>query len=198
MRSLCSTGAFYNRISFMYPVINQFLKRQKKVLIDEVNMCPSGRVLEIGVGDGSHLPLYASHHITAIDISEAMLHKARRFESDTINLMLMDGEHLRFDNESFDYVVISHTIAVVENPDKLLEEVYNVMKPGGKLFILNHFTPDNWLKYIDRAFQPISSLLHLRSAFYPESIDRLKKFHLLKQTELGPGSYFKLLIFSRP
>lgn len=198
MRSLYSTGAFYNRISFMYPIIDQFLKRQKKVLIDEINMCPSGRVLEIGVGDGSHLPLYGSHHITAIDISEAMLHKARRFESDTINLLLMNGEDMHFEHGSFDYVVISHAIAVVKDPDKLLEEVYKVMKPGGKLFILNHFTPDNWLKYIDRAFQPISSLLHLRSAFYPSSINGLKKFHLLKQTELGTGSYFKLLILSRP
>ena len=182
----------------MYPLIDQFLKRQKKILIDEVNICPSGKVLEIGVGDGSHLPLYHSHHIMAIDISEAMLAKAKRFESETINVVLMDGENLHFGNASFDYVVISHTIAVVNNPDKLLEQVYRVMKPGGKLFILNHFTPDNWLKYIDRAFQPISSLLHLRSAFYPGSINGLKKFHLLKQTELGTGTYFKLLILSKP
>lgn len=182
----------------MYPLIDQFLKRQKKILIQEVNSCPSGRVLEIGVGDGSHLLLYNLHDVTGIDISEAMLNKAKRFESDTISLILMDGENLSFENESFDYVVISHVIAVVKDPDKLLEEVYRVMKSGGKLFILNHFTPDNWLKYIDTAFQPISSLLHLRSAFYPDSITGLKKFNLVKQNEFGTGSYFKLLILSKP
>jgi phosphatidylethanolamine/phosphatidyl-N-methylethanolamine N-methyltransferase len=193
-----STDVFYNRISFMYPIINSFLKGQREVLIGEVNNCPPGKLLEIGVGNGSHLPLYASHDITGIDISEAMLGNAKRFESSIIRLLVMDGENLSFADSGFDYVVISHVIAVVQNPDKLLEQVHRVLKPGGKLFILNHFTPDNGLKYIDRAFHPLSSVLHFKSLFYIDSINGLKRFSLLKQEELGSFSYFKLLILSKP
>ncbi len=193
-----STGTFYNRISFLYPAINYFLKGQRKALIKEVNSALSGKLLEIGVGNGSHLPLYSSHQITGIDISEAMLSKAQRFKDNNIGLHLMDGENLLFSEASFDYVVISHVLAVTKNPDRLLEQVYSVLKPGGKLFILNHFTPDTWLRYVDWAFHPLSSLFHFKSSFYLHKIKGLQRFSLLKQTELGKCSYFKLLIFNKP
>ena len=163
-----------------------------------MNSAVPGRLLEIGVGNGSHLPLYAGHYVTGIDISAAMLSKAQRFTCDNVRLLLMDGEALSFPDACFDYVVMSHVLAVTRDPDKLLAQVYRVLKPGGKLFILNHFTPANWLGYVDRAFQPFSSLLHFRSSFYLQDVKGLQRFSLLKQTELGTGSYFKLLIFCKP
>ncbi|AWH86436.1 class I SAM-dependent methyltransferase [Flavobacterium album] len=190
--------SFYNRITFLYPVINVFLAGQRKVLIREVNKCPPGTLLEIGVGTGSHLPMYVCHDITGIDISEAMLNRGKRFESSTIKLMVMDGEDLSFPDASFEYVVMSHVLAVAKDPDRLLEQVHRVLKPGGKLFILNHFTPDNGLQYIDRAFHPVSSLFHFKSLFRWREIEGLQQFSLVKQTGLGTGSYYKLLIFSRP
>lgn len=189
------TGKFYNRISFLYPFINYFLKAQRKRLIQEVNSNPPGKLLEIGIGTGVHLPLYAGHQITGIDLSEAMLKKAMKYQrSDTV-LLNMDGEDLSFEDASYDYVVLSHVIAVTKNPDQLLAEVYRVLKPGGRLFILNHFTPDNWLGLADRAFQPLSSFFHFRSSFHVKDLQALHQFSLLKQTSLGKGSYYKLLIF---
>ena len=192
-----STGNFYNRISFLYPFINFFLKGQRKFLIDEVNSTLPGKLLEIGIGNGSHLPLYISHQITGIDISENMLSKARRYKKNNIELVLMNGENMMFPEASFDYVVMSHVLAVTKNPDQLLQQVYNVLKPGGKLFILNHFTPDNWLRYLDQVFQPLSSVFHFKSAFYQHNIKGLQHFYLLKQTELGRCSYFKILIYCK-
>lgn len=195
---MSNTQNFYNRISFLYPVINYFLVRQRKALIGEVNKAKPGKLLEIGVGNGSHLPLYSSHQITGIDISEAMLEKARSFENDTITLLLMDGENLLLPKAGFDYVVMSHVLAVAKDPEKLLEQVYRVLKPGGKLYILNHFTPDNSLKYIDRIFHPFSRLLHFKSVFRLEDIQGLKRFYLVSQKGQGIGSYFKLLTYSKP
>ena len=195
---MSKTGNFYNRISFLYPVINYFLERQRKALIDEVNKMPPGKLLEIGVGNGSHLPLYYPHEITAIDISEAMLKKAKRFESDKITLLLMDGENILLPKAGFDYVVMSHVLAVADDPDKLLERVYRVLKHGGKLFILNHFTPDNSLKYIDRIFHPFSGMFHFKSLFRLQDIHGLKRFSLVSQKDMGTGSYFKLLIYIKP
>ena len=193
-----STGTFYNRISFLYPVISIFLNGHRKALMEEVNKCIPGKLLEIGVGTGTHLPLYHSHQIIGIDISEGMLNKARQFKNDRVELMLMNGENLLFAEASFNYVVMSHVLAVTNDPELLLEQVYRVLKPGGRLFILNHFTPDNWLKYLDKAFHPFSSLFHFKSSFKDKDIAALQKFSLLKKTELGKGSYFKLLIFSKP
>lgn len=193
-----STATFYNNISFLYPAINYFLKAHRKVLIEEVNSALPGKLLEIGVGNGSHLPLYRAHQITGIDISKAMLNKAQRFKGEHTRLLLMNGESLMFPEACFDYVVLCHVLAVAQNPDQLLEQVYKVLKPGGKLFILNHFTPGNWLRYVDWAFQPLSSLLHFRSIFYLHHIKGLQRFSLHKQPDPGKSSYFKLLIFYRP
>jgi phosphatidylethanolamine/phosphatidyl-N-methylethanolamine N-methyltransferase len=193
-----SIGTFYNRIAFLYPVINIFLRGHRKTLIEAVNRMPRGRLLEIGVGQGLHLPLYKDHRVTGIDISEAMLQHAQRYKLDHIELLQMNGEDLHFPAATFDYVVMSHVLAVASHPDQLLEQVYTVLKPGGQLFILNHFTPDNWLKYIDRAFQPLSSLFHFKSTFYLDQIKGLQRFSLYKQTGLGIGSYFKLLIYYKP
>ena len=193
-----ATGTFYNRLSFLYPAIDYFLKGHKKALIEVVNSSAPGKLLEIGIGSGSHLPLYKSHQITGIDISTAMLQKAQRFKGERTQLLLMNGENLSFPEACFDYVVICHVLAVTKDPDQLLKQVYKVLKPGGKLFILNHFTPGNWLKYVDRAFQPLSSLFHFRSTFYQADIHALQLFSLHQQTDLGRSSYFKLLIFCKP
>ena len=193
-----STGAFYNCLSFFYPAIDYFLKRHKKALIEEVNGSVPGKLLEIGIGNGSHLPLYRAHRIVAIDISEAMLRKAKRFKNGHTQLLLMNGENLLFPEACFDYVVISHVLAVTKDPEQLLKQIYKVLKPGGRLFILNHFTPNNWLRYIDRAFQPFSSLFHFKSLFHLTDIKELQRFSLYKQTEPGKSSYYKLLIFCKP
>jgi phosphatidylethanolamine/phosphatidyl-N-methylethanolamine N-methyltransferase len=109
----------------------------------------------------------------------------------------MNGEALLFADNHFDYVVLSHVIAVVDHPEQLMNEVLRVLKPQGQLFILNHFTPDNWLGYVDDAFQQVSRLLHFRSVFYIHQIAAIKNFTLRKEIGLGLASYFKLLIYQK-
>ena len=191
------TASFYNTFSIFYPVVDLFLKPQKRFLLREINKLPEGRLLEIGVGNGAHLPLYQKHEIIGIDTSSEMLAAAGGRENVNTKLLNMNGEDLVFPNESFDYVVISHVIAVVENPEQLLAEVYRVLKPNGKIFILNHFTPNNWLKYLDRTFGLISRRFHFRSVFYISELQTLNNFSLLKEFTFGAFSYFKLLIFQK-
>lgn len=193
-----NTKRFYNNFSFFYPLVDIFLKSQKAILVREVNELAPGSLLEIGVGTGKHLPLYKNHNITGIDISSAMLKKAGQHKAEHIQLLMMDGEKMDFKDGQFDYVVLSHVIAVADHPEKIIEEACRVIKPNGRILILNHFTPHNGLKYVDKVFQFFSFLFHFRSLFYKDSIKALKKVTLIKETSLGRFSYFKLLIFSKP
>ena len=193
-----STTSFYNEFAGLYPLVDVFLKPQKSVLIREINKHPPGDLLDIGVGNGSHLRHYENHNIVGIDTSAGMLDRAARNNPGHARLFLMNGESLTFQNNSFDYVVLSHVIAVSRHPDQLLREVHRILKPQGKVFILNHFTPDNWLGRVDKAFALISDRFHFRSAFFLEDISAIKRFTLVKETPLGPFSYFKLLILKRP
>lgn len=191
------TEKFYNRFSVFYPLVDFFLKPQKNKLFHEINQLPFGQLLEIGVGNGKQLKEYTTHKITGIDSSLKMLEIAAGRKLQNIELLLMNGEKLMFGDCTFDYVILSHVIAVVDNPDQLLEEVYRVLKPEGKIFILNHFTPENGLKHVDHAFQKISKLFHFRSVFYINSLTAIRKFTLLKDVSFGKYSYFKLLIYCK-
>lgn len=191
------TDRFYNNFSFLYPLVDVFLKPQKKKLFDEINNLPDGLLLEIGVGNGSHLKLYKKHTVIGIDTSAAMLKIAAKQKLSNIHLSKMDGRMLLFADGSFDYVVLSHVITVVADAELLLNEVYRVLKPNGRVLILNHFTPDNWLKYIDYAFKPFSKLFHFKSVFYIDDIAGIQKFSRLKVMPLCWGSYFKLLIYQK-
>src|SRR6201994_2246543 len=87
-----------------------------------------GRVLEVGVGTGISLPLYAPHlRIFGTDISEAMLNKARRraVELDLGNvegLAVMDAEKLEFPENSFDVVMAQYVVNAVPNTEAALDE----------------------------------------------------------------------------
>ncbi|RZK56589.1 MAG: class I SAM-dependent methyltransferase [Pedobacter sp.] len=188
------SDSFYNKFSLFYPLVDIFLGRQKKILFKELNALANGHLLEIGVGNGSHLKYYNKHNVIGIDTSFKMLNIASKRGYKNIKLLKMDGEQLVFDDKQFDYVVLSHTLAVVDNQTQLLEEVFRVLKPEGQMLILNHFTPNNWLRYLDRAFSKIGKLVHFKSVFYIDEIPAIKKFEITKEIYFGLTSYFKLLI----
>lgn len=192
-----NSDSFYNAFSFLYPLVDLFLRAQKRVVFREINSLPEGDLLEIGVGNASHFQWYNRHRITGIDTSTAMLSIAEARGFQNIRTLLMDGSSMSFSDERFDYVVMSHVIAVVNHPEQLLAEVYRVLKPGGRLFILNHFTPVNWLGYIDRAVMPLSRLLRFRSAFYLADLKTLNKFKPINEVGFGIGSYFKLVVYQK-
>lgn len=191
------SAKFYDRFTFFYPLVDLFLKPQKRRFFGRINALPYGQALEIGVGNGAHFKYYRNHHITGIDTSQYMLLRARKHVTDHIRLIQMDGESLLFANESFDYVILSHVVAVVADPEKLFTEAHRVLKPGGKVFILNHFTPNNWLQYIDRAVERISPLFHFKSVFRKSSLNNANRFRLLSEFDAGLFSYFKILVYEK-
>ena len=188
---------FYDRATFFYPIIDVFLRPQKRKLFRRINHFPDGRILEVGVGNGGHFKYYNRHEIVGIDTSRSMLRRARKHLKKNIQLIHMNGENLLFPNEDFDYVVLSHVITVANNPEKLLEEVYRVLRPNGKVFILNHFTPSNWLRYLDKMFENISRNFFFKSVFHIYNISSIEKFNLIADINAGLSSYFKILIYEK-
>ena len=191
-----SSADFYNRFSLFYPLVEIFLQPQKGRLYREINSLPPGKLLEVGVGNGKDLKNYRHHQLTGIDTSPAMLVQAKR--NSRAELHLMNAEALDFPEHSFDYVVLSHVIAVADDPEQLLQEVHRVLKPGGSLLLLNHFTPDNWLKHLDRGVEILAEKFHFRSVFPLHRLKALQRFSLVRQVKFLPFSYFQLLIFQKP
>ena len=108
----------------------------------------SGRVLEVGVGTGLNLPFYPGccHEIVGIDISAAMLAKACKraiHAQPLVTLDVMNVQEMTLSLESFDCVVATFVFCSVSDPLAGLKECRRLLKPGGRLILLEHMASDN-------------------------------------------------------
>jgi len=103
-----------------------------------------GRILEVGVGTGLSFDDYdASTEITGIDLSAPMLEKARAKMASgryphVRAVHLMDAHEMTFADATFDCVVAQFVITLVANPEQVLSECHRVVKPGGRIILVNH------------------------------------------------------------
>lgn len=93
------------------------------------------------------MPFYpGGAQVTAIDISERMLERAGK-KADalgvSVQLALMDAQHLEFGDESFDAVVATCVFCSVPDPVAGLKEARRVLRPGGTLFLVEHVRAEN-------------------------------------------------------
>lgn len=109
-------------------------------------------VLEVGVGTGLNLPFYPRSSeglkITGIDLSDRMLEQARRRavrEGAEVELLEMDAQALRFPSDTYDSAVSTCVFCSVPDPVLGLREVRRVLKPGGRLVMIEHVRPNGLL-----------------------------------------------------
>src|SRR3954469_7108686 len=103
----------------------------------------SGSVLEIGGGTGANLDFYPPA-VTELVITEPEEPMARRLERKLANHSLparvehVPAEALPFEDGSFDYVVSTLVLCTVNDPERALGEIRRVLKPDGRLVVLEH------------------------------------------------------------
>ena len=159
-----------------FPLEATLFARWRRMLFSQVN---GKKMLEIGVGTGKNFRFYPSGNSQkfGIDLSEPMLAQARikagRYGL-KINLFPMDLEKLSFSNDFFDEVTGTFIFCTVANPVSCLKEVRRVLKPRGKLYLVEHMKPDG--RVLARLFDWITPLVKLVGpSLNRRTIDNLKK-----------------------
>lgn len=117
-------------------------------------------ILEIGVGTGKNFPFYPkSSRITAIDFSRAMLQRAEakaKQQRLDVDLRWMDVQRTEFPDASFEGAVGTFVFCSVPDPLSGLTEIWRVLKPGGKLVLLEHVLSDRpGLAWLMNALNPL-------------------------------------------
>lgn len=149
----------FDGIAGRYDFLNRFLSVgtdigwRKKALLQLKNR-PINHMLDVATGTGDMaimaLRLLNPGKITGIDISEGMLNKGMEKLKQSgltgkIELLKGDSETINFNDNTFDAVTVAFGVRNFQNLEKGLSEILRVLKPGGKLVVLEFSKPQNRL-----------------------------------------------------
>ncbi|SDF13108.1 bifunctional demethylmenaquinone methyltransferase/2-methoxy-6-polyprenyl-1,4-benzoquinol methylase UbiE [Sulfitobacter delicatus] len=140
----------FNSVASKYDIMNDVMSMGihrvwKEAMMDWLAPRPGQRLLDVagGTGDVSFKFLgRAGHgHATVLDLTEPMLVEGRqRAEADSLSgsldWVVGDAMALPFPDNSFDVYTISFGIRNVTRPQEALNEAYRVLRPGGRLMVL--------------------------------------------------------------
>jgi len=160
---------FFSKIAPKYDKLIEMLSMglNKEIIKEAVKETEIGKgkksILDVATGTGRIAYAIARSHtnykVVGIDINKDMLSEAIKKSKGLPNLsyMLGDVELLNFDNNSFDAVVTAFSLSVFNNLDNAISEMHRVLKPGGKLILLDMLKPkDSVLKKLTQLYYSVN------------------------------------------
>jgi ubiquinone/menaquinone biosynthesis C-methylase UbiE/uncharacterized protein YbaR (Trm112 family) len=137
----------YDRIAFLYDLseaLYRWLKHRqhfRKVFLDELEVRPGLRILEVSVGTGANVPYFPLEAAYfGLDLSWGMLRKCRRNLRKwkrVAELFRGEAEHLPFRDEVFDVVFHVGGINFFNDKAGAIREMIRVARPGTKILIVD-------------------------------------------------------------
>ena len=202
-------AAAYSRWAPIYDLTFERVMRPGRRAIAAATARLNGSLLDVGVGTGLELPMFAPHlDVTGIDLCESMLARAaqrvaRERLSNVAGLVRMDATCMAFPDASFDCVVAPYVLTVVPEPEAFLDELARVVRPGGEIILVNHISGRDdpfaiMEKWLDRHVAP---RLGWRPQFpwqiVGDWLDQRVDVELLERRPLAPFGLFTLVHLRR-
>ena len=206
-----SEKANFSNIYRFYDLINTFLTFgfDKSWRDKAVNNLTGNSVLDLGSGTGAAFEHLINYRTTAIDPDKRML-ELNKFE----NKLQGSAENLPFRDNSFDNVFCSFVWRNLSDTNKAIDEIYRVLRPGGKFVLLDMTRPKNsFLKILHKigTFTVLHFIglltfnlkeyrfLYKSLDFYPQPEDHLKKdaFIDLQIKRMGLFNFVYLAVFTK-
>ena len=206
-----SEKANFSNIHKFYDIINTILtlgfdKSWREKAVD--NLIGTS-VLDLGSGTGAAFDQLLNYETTALDPDKKML-ELNTFE----DKVLGSAENLPFEDNSFDNVFCCFVWRNVSDTNKALQEVYRVLRPGGKFILLDMTRPKNpFLKILHKigTFKVLHLIglltfnlkeyrfLYKSLDFYPQPENHLKKdtFIDLQIERMGLFNFVYLAVFTK-
>ena len=134
----------------IYKILTKFREPLIRKIIDSLHIKAGSYGADIGCGIGHITNLLAGKtgsegKLTGMDFSENSIRYAKEHSKHkNIEFVQGDVNEMQFEPESFDWIWSMDTVWVgpeeygcpAKSPDKILEQFYNILKPGGKLYLV--------------------------------------------------------------
>ena len=145
----------FNQVYDKYDLMNDIMslgthRIWKKNLVSWINPSKNDKIIDVASGTGDIAKLCSENtgnkcEITCVEPNKKMLSQGKKKLNKLNNLswVLSSAEDLPFENNYFDYYIISFGIRNVTNLDKSLNEAYRVLKNGGRFFCLEFSKIEN-------------------------------------------------------
>lgn len=154
--------------NFFAPIYERAMKSQKSIydyIYKEISAAASAKnVLELATGPGmiaKHIAPSAKS-VTATDFASKMIETAKKGSvPDNVSFEVADATNLRYQNDSFDLVVIANALHIIPEPEKALAEIDRVLKANGTLIAPNFIEREKGKKNL---WQKILSLVGIKFA----------------------------------
>ncbi len=195
----------YYEFSHLYDrIFTRFFFPRIESTIRSLRIPPGARVLEVGVGTGLSLSAYPLHaEVTGIDLAQEMLDQAQEKTARNgwrhISLLQMDALNMKLPANHFDYVAGFHVVSVVPDHEKLMQEMFRVCKPGGKVVIINHFrSARRWLAPLVDKLDPLTRTLGWRTTLRLTELLAGVPLRVERRFKTSERSLFTVVIASKP
>ena len=140
----------FSSVASKYDVMNDAMsfgihRIWKDAMMDWLAPRPGQKLLDVAGGTGDisfrFLKRAGRGDATVLDLTEPMLVEGRKRAeanamSDSLDWVVGDAMHLPFENNTFDVYTISFGIRNVTRPQEALNEAFRVLRPGGRLMVL--------------------------------------------------------------
>jgi demethylmenaquinone methyltransferase/2-methoxy-6-polyprenyl-1,4-benzoquinol methylase len=148
-------ASMFDNISGTYDFLNHFMSLGidiiwRKKAIRELLVLKPKVILDVATGTGDFafeaIKILNPDQIIGVDISSGMLEVAKKKISErnlqgVFSVQLGDSEGLQFADDHFDAITVAFGVRNYENLEKGLSDMYRVLKPGGKIVILEFSKP---------------------------------------------------------
>ena len=154
--------------NFFAPVYEFSMRVQKDIysyLYERIGEVAKGKVvLELATGPGMiarHIAP-AAKSVVATDLAPKMIETALKAKNpENLSFEVADATSLRFEDNSFDVVVIANALHIIPNPEKALAEIRRVLKDDGLLIAPNYLLNVGGMKNL---WKKILNLIGIRFA----------------------------------